>query len=138
MPNRLLIAAGESATGPDHLPFGVRELIDAADEILVVTPTLPSRFEWLSSATDAAREQADERLSVVLGHLEEMGSSATGDVGPGDPILVFEDAIRAFGPDHVLIGFRPGDHAGWQEKGLLDEIRQRIELPLTVFSLSRD
>src|SRR5687767_11741093 len=103
MAKRLLIAAGEAAAGPDDLPFGVRDLIEAADEILVVTPTLPSRFEWLSSATDEAREQADERLSVLLGHLEEMGTSATGDVGPDDPLLVFEDAIREFRPQHVLV-----------------------------------
>ena len=47
-----MIAAGEAARSPESLPFGVRELIDAADEILVVTPSLPTRFEWLASATD--------------------------------------------------------------------------------------
>lgn len=47
---KLLIAAGELATGPEKLPAGVRGLIDAADEILVVTPTLSGRFEWLVSA----------------------------------------------------------------------------------------
>ena len=76
MARRLLIAAGESASSPRELPFGVRELIDAADEILVVTPRLPSRFEWLASATDKATEHADERLQTVLGQLAEMGSEA--------------------------------------------------------------
>ena len=65
MPNRLLIAAGESASGAGQLPFGITALIDAADEILVVTPTLPSRFEWLTSATDRAKEQADQRLRTA-------------------------------------------------------------------------
>jgi hypothetical protein len=51
---RLLIAAGELAAGPEQIPSGVRGLIDAADEILVVTPTLPTRFEWLASATRRA------------------------------------------------------------------------------------
>jgi len=74
MARRLLIAAGESASSPRELPFGVRELIDAADEILVVTPRLPSRFEWLASATDKATEHADERLQTVLGHLAAMGA----------------------------------------------------------------
>ena len=44
MAKRLLIAAGESVSAPEELPFGVRELIDVAEEILVVTPALPSRF----------------------------------------------------------------------------------------------
>jgi hypothetical protein len=87
MARRLLIAAGEAASGTEELPFGVRELIDAAEEILVVTPALPTRFEWLASATDSARERADERLRTVLGQLAELGSEAAGAVGADDPLL---------------------------------------------------
>jgi hypothetical protein len=56
--SRLLIVAGAAASGPEELPFGVRGLIDAADEILVVTPTLPNRLDWLASATDKARNKS--------------------------------------------------------------------------------
>jgi hypothetical protein len=45
---KLLIAAGEAVADTEELPFGVRELIDVAEEILVITPTLPQRFEWLA------------------------------------------------------------------------------------------
>ena len=138
MATRLLIAAGESASSPDELPFGVRELIDAAEEILVVTPALPTRFEWLASATDRARQQADERLRTVLGQLAELGSEASGAVGADDPLLAFEDAIREFVPDHVLIALRAGQGGGWQERGLLDRLQDRFGLPMTVFSLPRD
>jgi hypothetical protein len=135
MAKRLLIAAGESASSPRELPFGVRELVDAADEILVVTPRLPSRFEWLASATDRATEQADERLQTVLGHLEEMGGEASGMVGADDPLLAFEDALRDFAADHLLIALRAGDDAGWQERGLLDQLQHRFGLPISAFSL---
>ena len=50
MATRLLIAAGQAATDPEELPVTVRELISAADEILVIAPTLPGRFEWLASS----------------------------------------------------------------------------------------
>ncbi len=80
MAKRLLIAAGGSAEGIEQLPFGVRELIDAAEEILVVAPALPSRLEWLASATDRAREQADERLRTVLGQLTELGRDPLGQL----------------------------------------------------------
>jgi hypothetical protein len=138
MARRLLIAAGEAASGTEALPFGVRELIDAAEEILVVTPALPTRFEWLASATDSARERADERLGTVLGQLAELGSEAAGAVGADDPLLAFEDAIREFSPDHILIALRAGDRAGWQERGLLDRLHERFGLPMTVFALPRD
>jgi hypothetical protein len=133
MGKRLLIVAGESASGADRLPPGVRELIDGAEEILVVTPTLPTRFEWLASATDKRREQADERLQAILGHLQEIGSEAEGQVGADDPLLAIEDAARSFEPDHLLIALRPKDEADWQERGLLEETERRFELPMTSF-----
>ena len=136
MPTRLLIAAGESASGTDSLPFGIRELIAAAEEILVVSPSLPSRFEWLASATDRTREQADERLETVLAQLEELGATASGQVGADDPLLAFEDAIRDFRPDHVLIALRESGRGDWQERDLVDAVHGRFGLPTTVFSVS--
>jgi hypothetical protein len=135
MAKRLLIAAGESADTLEQVPFGVKELIDAADEILVVTPALPSRLEWLASATDKAREQADERLQTILGQLAELGNEAGGEVGADDPLLAFEDALGDFPADHLLVALRGPQAAGWQERGLLDQIQERFGLPLTVFSL---
>ncbi|HKG36781.1 MAG TPA: hypothetical protein VKA89_10130 [Solirubrobacterales bacterium] len=137
MGSRLLIAAGEAASRGDQLPVGVRGLIDGADEILVVTPSLPSRLEWLASATDRARDQADERLEIVLGHLGEVGGEARGAVGSDDPIEAVADAIRAFSPDHLLIALRPGPKAGWQERGLVEQILDRFGLPVTVFSIEQ-
>jgi hypothetical protein len=136
MPNRLLIAAGESAAGVGQLPFGITALIDAADEILVVTPSLPSRFEWLASATDRAKEQADQRLRTVLGQLAERGTDAEGVIGADDPLLAFEDAIREFEPDHLLIALRPGEDFGWQERGLLDQLQERFGLPMPAFAVA--
>ena len=135
MPRRLLIAAGEATDSVDALPYGVRELIDAADEVLVVTPALPTRFEWLASATDKAREQADERLQTVLGQIEKLGTAASGTVGADDPLLAFEDALAAFHADHILVGLRAPDRADWQERGLLDQLVSQFGIPVTVFSL---
>jgi hypothetical protein len=129
----LLIAAGDAAERAEQLPAGIRALIDASAEILVIAPTLPSRLQWLVSDTDSATERADERLRAVLGHLDELGAESTGRVGADDPLLAFEDAIREFAPDHLLIGLRAGDRAGWQERGLLDAIQERFAIPMTVF-----
>jgi hypothetical protein len=139
MASRLLIAVGEPASSPEDLPFGVRALLDTAEEILVIAPALPTRFEWLASATDKAREQADERLQSVLGQLDEIGAEASGAVGSDDPLIAFEDAIGGFSPDHVLIALRGENRAGWQERGLLDQLLERFAIPITVFtSASRD
>jgi hypothetical protein len=136
MPGRLLIAAGESASGSSALPFGINELIEAADEILVVAPSLPSRFEWLASATDRSREQADERLGVVLDQLGGIEAEVSGRVGADDPLVALQDAIAEFKPDHLLIAVRSGEQSDWQERGLLDAIHGRFGLPLSIFSPS--
>jgi len=135
MPSRLLVAVGGAASGPEEIPHSVRSLIDAADEVLVVAPRLPGRWEWLASATDKATEQADKRLQIVLGQLEDLGADAQGTVAADDPLLAFEDAVRQFNPDHILIALRPSERTGWQERGLLDQVLDRFELPVTVFQL---
>src|SRR5436190_21703 len=117
MASRILIAVGEPASSPEHLPFGVRTLLDAAEEIFVVAPTLPKRFEWLASATDKAREQADERLEAVLGQLDAIGTDAAGAVGGDEPFVAFEDAIREFSPDHLLIACRGQERAAHHAGG---------------------
>jgi hypothetical protein len=134
MSTRLLIAAGQAATASEDVPTTVRNLVKSADEILVVAPALPGRFEWLSSATDTAREKADQRLRAVLGQVSgESPGSVSGTVGADDPLLVFEDAVAEFSPDHILIGLRAADREGWQERGLIDRLVARFGLPITVF-----
>jgi hypothetical protein len=131
----LLIAAGEAAASAEEIPAGVRALIDSADEIMVIAPSLPGRIDWITSDTDAAARRADERLHAVLGQLEDAGHPARGQVGADDPLLAFEDAVHLFAPDHLLIALRRADRAGWQERGLLERIQERFAIPLTVFQL---
>jgi hypothetical protein len=136
---RLLIAAGEVAADAATLPPGVRTLIESAKAIHVIAPRLPDRFEWLASATDISTQQADERLSEVLSQVKDAGGSEpSGEVGADDPLLAFEDAVRSFGPNHILIGLRTEDRSGWQERGLLDAVQERFGLPLTVFQVPGD
>jgi hypothetical protein len=137
MAGKLLIAAGQAAADAEELPETVKGLISSAEEILVIAPTLPGRFEWLASATDKSRELADERLQQVLGQVSEVSEAgvARGAVGADDPLLAFDDAVAEFEPDHILIGLRSAERSGWQERGLLDQLVERFSVPITVFRL---
>jgi hypothetical protein len=119
----------------NELPESVRALVDRASDVFVVTPSLPSRLQWLASDIDSSQRLADKRLDAVLGQLTSINVDATGRVGADDPLTAFEDAIREFGPDHILIGLRAADHAGWQERGLLDSVLASFHLPITVFEI---
>ena len=135
---RLLIATGQAAASEDELPRLVRALIESASEVLVMTPVLISRLQWLASDTDRARYEADDRLSTVLGHVETLApeTGIGGRIGDDTPFTAFADAIRDFRPDHTLIALRGSDHSGWQERGLLDQVRE-FGIPITVFELDR-
>jgi hypothetical protein len=136
---RLLIATGEAAADVDELPPLIRTLIQSASEILVIMPILVSRLRWLASDTDRARYEADERLGVVLGHLEALAPEADtkAQIGDETPLTAFEDAIRAFRPDHILIALRSADHDAWQERGLIDALRSVFHIPMTVFEIDQ-
>jgi hypothetical protein len=136
---RLLIAAGEAVAGLEELPALIRGLVESASDILVVSPVLVERLRWLASDTDRARYEADERLRVVLGHVHELApaAEARAQVGDETPLTAFEDAVRAFRPDHILVALRGADHAAWQERGLIDAVLEALHIPITVLEIDR-
>lgn len=132
---RLLVLAGAALTDIDEVPSSVRVVIDAADEVFVVTPTLTSRLEWLVSDVDKAHRAADERLDAVLGQLRSADVAAEGTVGDDTPLTAIADHVRAFDPDHIVIALRSSDHAGWQERGLVEQTERTFHLPVTIFEV---
>src|SRR5947207_7173337 len=134
---RLLIVTGESVAEPGELPPLVRSLIESASEILVITPALPSRLQWIASDTDRVREEADSRLQAVMGQVEEIApdAAAAGRVGDETPLSAFADAVRRFRPDHILIAVRTRDHSAWQERRRSDRVREALHIPITVFEI---
>ena len=135
--NRLLIVAGSTAASPDDLPDNVRALIEGAAEVLVISPVLTSRLHLWTNDTDRAREEADERLGIVLGDVEAIGSATDvhGDVGDEVPLTALGDAVRTFEPDHILLALRSGSDASWQESGLPDRVRESFGLPVTAIEI---
>jgi hypothetical protein len=130
------VLAGAAVADLDELPQTIRSELDAAGELFVVTPTLPSSIEWLMSDTDRARHEADERLDAILGQLEPSEARVSGGaVGDDTPMTVVEDHVRAFHPDRILLALRSSEHAAWQERGLVERIRSETGLPLTVFEI---
>jgi hypothetical protein len=132
---RLLVFAGAALADVEELPGGVRVLIDGADDVFVVTPTLTSRLQWLATDIDTARHEADERLNTVLGHLESTGVAARGAVGDDVLLTAMTEHIHGFQPHHLLIALRSGEQADWNERGLTDRVRETYGIPTTVFEI---
>jgi nucleotide-binding universal stress UspA family protein len=132
---RLVFVADAAVAGVDELPPAVRTVIDAADEVYVVTPTLPGRLAWLADDVDRCRHVADERLDTVLGHMRSIGAHATGEAARGSVLTVIADAVAEVDPDHILVALRSAEHANWQERGLIEHIEKRFGLPVTSYAV---
>jgi nucleotide-binding universal stress UspA family protein len=133
--SRLLFVADAAVADVDELPLAVRAVIDAAVEVLVVTPTLPGRLAWLADDIDGFRHLADERLDAVLGHMHSIDAEASGWAGRGSVLAPIADAVARFQPDHILLALRSREHANWQEKRLIQHIEERFGLPLTTYAV---
>jgi hypothetical protein len=132
---RLLVVADAAVAEVSELPSRVRAVIDAAAELYVLTPSLPGRLAWLADDVDRCRHVADERLDTVLGHMRSIGARASGDALRGSVLAVFGDAVAAFQPDHILVALRSSEHANWQERELIEHVKQRFGLPVTTYAI---
>jgi hypothetical protein len=132
---RLLMVADAAVAEVDELPTPVRAVIDGAAEVYVVTPSLPGRLDWLTDDVDRSRHLADKRLDSVLGHMRTLGAHASGTIGDDTTLTAFSDAVANFQPDHILIGLRSSEHANWQERRLIEQVRERFGLPLTTYAI---
>ena len=132
---RLLFVADAAVADVKELPPAVRSVLDAANEVHVLTPTLPGRLAWLSDDIDGPRHVADERLDTVLGHMRSIGIDASGFAGHGSVLTVIGDAVADFTPDHILLALRNSEHANWQERRLIEHIEERFGLPVTAYGV---
>jgi hypothetical protein len=132
---RLLFVADAAVAEVSELPSRVRAVIDAAAELYVLTPSLPGRLAWLADDVDRCRHVADERLDTVLGHMRSIGARASGDALRGSVLTVLADAVADFQPDHILVALRSSEHANWQERELIEHVKQRFGLPVTTYAI---
>jgi hypothetical protein len=130
---RLLMVADSAVADTSELPPPVRVLLAEAAEVCVVTPSLPGRLAWLADDVDQPRHRADERLDTVLKHMRAVGAHVRGRTGDDTLLVAFDDAVADFQPDQILIGLLSADHANWQERGLIERVRERFGLPLTTY-----
>ena len=134
---RLLIVTNAAAADPISLPPIIRFLIEGASDRFVVSPRLTNPFQWLESDIDKASVQAEQRLGTVLTHFASGPAPLDGSVGDETLLLAMDDAMHDFRPHHIIMGMRTHDHDGWQERHLIEKVRRRYHVPLTVFEIDQ-
>jgi GABA permease len=128
---RVLVVANETVGGEELLSAISTMALRDKTQFHVVCPALNSRLKTYTSDEDPAREAAQQRLDVTLARLGSVGIEATGVVGDGDPLVAVDDAVRTFGPNEIVISTHPPGRSNWLEKGVVDSVRARYDVPIT-------
>jgi hypothetical protein len=129
---RILVVANETVEGAELLA-AIRERVHGGRaEVYVVSPALNSKLRHWVSDEDGAREAAQARLDRSLARLEANGLPAQGEIGDADPVQAVEDALRGFGGiDEIVLSTHPEGRSHWLERGVVDAMRHRFDVPLT-------
>lgn len=131
--HRVLVVANETIEGDALLAeianrtAGRREV-----EILLVCPALAgSRLQHLASDIDGPRADAEARLKRTLAALRSVRPATAGVVGDDDPLTAVRDALATFAANELIVSTHSPEHSRWLERGVIEQIRREIELPLT-------
>jgi GABA permease len=130
--HRLLVVANQTVAGRALLQEIGNRCRGRECEALVITPALASsRAAHWASDIDEGLELARERLDRSLAEIRGLGLAVRGEIGDSDPGLAIEDALRTFAADELVISTHPPQKSRWLERGVVDNARERLDLPVT-------
>jgi len=127
MQNVLVVVLGDGLERP--LGRAMAHRSDEPRHVHVIAPIRLGALDWLASADDEAREDADRRALraewTVADHADVEWADLEGEAGEPDPVLAVEDALRVFPADEILLV------AGADESASIERSLQRFGLPVT-------
>jgi hypothetical protein len=104
---------------------------DGAD-VHVVAPILASRIHYIASDVDVELREARDRLDDTLAWARAEGLQLSGRVGdPSVALGAIEDELRASGADEVIISTLPRSKSNWLETGIVERLRDDLDIPIT-------
>jgi alkanesulfonate monooxygenase SsuD/methylene tetrahydromethanopterin reductase-like flavin-dependent oxidoreductase (luciferase family) len=128
---RVLVIANRTLVG-EELRAELRRRARAGAELRLVAPILASRIHYFASDVDRELAEAHERLADALDWAREEGLDATGKVGdPSTALGAIEDELRLFGADEVIISTHPPGKSNWLETGIVERLREELDIPVT-------
>jgi hypothetical protein len=127
--HRVLVVANETVAGRE-LREEIMRRADQTPQIRVVCPILPSRAHLITSDIDHELAEARSRLDQTLAWAGEHGIDATGGVSADTPLMAAADELRRFPADEVIVSTHPKARSRWLESGLVERLREELEIPV--------
>lgn len=128
---RVLVVANRTLQGAE-LRAALHSRAGTGTEFHIVAPILCSRMHYIASDVDEELEEARGRLSIALAWARDEGLAVTGKVGdPNVALGAIEDELRQHGADEVIISTYPRGESNWLETGIVDRLRDELDVPVT-------
>ena len=128
---RILVVANRTLHG-EELRAELHRRAATGAELHIVAPILCSRIHYLASDVDSELDEARERLATALAWARAEGLSVTGRIGDASAALgAIEDELRRYGADEVIISTYPRGTSNWLETGIVERLRDELDVPVT-------
>jgi hypothetical protein len=128
---RVLVVANRTLHGAE-LRAALHSRADTGTEFHIVAPILCSRIHYIASDVDEELGEARDRLSTALDWARAEGLTVTGTIGdPNAALGAIEDELRLHGADEVIISTYPRGESNWLETGIVDRLRDELDVPVT-------
>jgi hypothetical protein len=132
---RVLLLTSEDLADASQVPGPIRPLIEEAEDIYVVAPTLTTWLQWVATDVDRARVAADKRLHRVFDHMHADGLAPHGTVADENQVVAIADALLEFDADLIVLRLHApaSDHKNWQEHRVAERVRSHFDVPTIAF-----
>jgi flavin-binding protein dodecin len=91
---------------------------------------IPPDGALYATAREDAYREASDRLVQLLEHLRSVGATATGEVGPPDPLAAIDAVVRRGTYDELVISTLPTTLSKWLHLDLPSRAHRRFNLPV--------
>ncbi len=79
---------------------------------------------------ESVRSAAENRLTMTLAQLREVGIEADGEVADPDPYSAIMDALGEEDYDEIIISTHPETRSGWLRQDLISRVQQGTRTPV--------
>jgi hypothetical protein len=128
----VILVVANRTLGDPKLRAELRERAAGGSDLRILAPILVSRVRYVASDVDRELREARKRLADALSWATGEGITATGVVG--DPLTAFnaiEDELRRYTPAEVIVSSLPAGKSNWLETGIIEQLREELEVPVT-------
>jgi hypothetical protein len=132
---RVLLLTSEDLADENKVPEPIRPLIEEAEDIYVLAPTLTTWLQWVATDVDRARVSADERLHRVFDHMHADGLAPRGTVADENQVVAIADALLDFDADLIVLRLHAlgSEYKNWHEHRVAERVRSHFDIPTIAF-----